>query len=108
MKKLLLIIPLFILSTQVYAQLTGRILDETGTPVRYANVILLQGKPVTKGVLSDSIGNFIIPLPPAGAYMVSVTSIGYLELKKPVDISDTVSSLGIIVLKADPKNLKNV
>ena len=112
MKKILLTLTVYITSFQVsYAQtiITGKVLDESGGSVPYANIILKSsGKPVTNGILTDSIGAFSIQSPSAGKFELHITAIGFLELKTDVEATGGQKDLGSLSLKPTAQNLKNV
>ncbi|MDT0685547.1 outer membrane beta-barrel family protein [Autumnicola psychrophila] len=61
----------------------------TGSPVSYANVILLSAQDsVTfyKGAVSDEKGNFIISNVEADDYLIKVSFIGYEEYEKRINV----------------------
>jgi TonB-dependent starch-binding outer membrane protein SusC len=78
-----LLLPLLFLSTHVHAQtglIQGRVLDETGSPIAGANVII-QG--TTTGSTTDANGNFSINAEPFA--VLSFSFIGYLTENVPVN-----------------------
>ena len=93
-------------------QLTGKLLDEKGAPVRYANITLLKSnQSLAQNTLSDSTGRFELSVSEAGQYLLRYTAIGFVEQKTDVfevSASGFRKDLGTIVLKTDTKNLNNV
>lgn len=59
-------------------QLTGRIVDDQGLPLEFANVLLLQkvDTSMVKGTVSDSLGQFFFEALEAGQYFISATMVG--------------------------------
>jgi hypothetical protein len=66
---------------QTTGSLEGRILDEGGEPVAYANIVVsgpnLQG---ARGTISTTDGYFRIPSLPIGVYIVNISHITYQAL----------------------------
>jgi hypothetical protein len=92
-------------------QLGGRLLDEKGKPVSFANVALLRGNDSTLAVavISDSAGRFSLQLPAAGAYRLYITAIGFSAFKTEVfDASGANKNIGDLTLKAEAKALQDV
>ncbi len=76
-------------------QITGAVVDATGTELPFANVVVstLDGAFVHGDVTSPE-GIFTLPLPPPGAYRLRVSSLGYEEfMSDPFDIIDSTSTL---------------
>ncbi|MCB9293613.1 MAG: TonB-dependent receptor [Lewinellaceae bacterium] len=76
---LLLIAAIVQLPAQTSASITGKVTDETGAPVAYANALLLyaQDSTLAKGALTDSSGIFTFENAPGGRYLVSISYVGY-------------------------------
>lgn len=93
--------------------ISGRLTDEKGMMIRYANVSLLTTSDSTLAAtaVTDSTGRFRFAAPPAGSYFLRFTAIGFAEHK-----STTIEStgpafnkdLGAVVLKQDLKALEDV
>lgn len=93
-------------SSQVIAQnLKGKVVDETGNPVSFANVVLLsrQDSSFVKGTISGEDGGFTIN----SSYndrILKVSSVGYKTVYK-----DCIGeNAGVIVLAEDSKMLGEV
>lgn len=85
--------------------ITGKIVDEQGNAIQFANVAMLQSKDsvFVKGVVSDENGSFILNTPHQNG-IVKVTCIGY----RAVFLNVTDDNLGVIVLKEESMTLGDV
>ena len=85
--------------------ITGKIVDEQGNAIQFANVAMLQSKDsvFVKGVVSDENGSFILNMPHQNG-IVKVTCIGY----RTVFLNVTDDNLGVIVLKEESMTLGDV
>lgn len=85
--------------------ITGKIVDEQGNAIQFANVAMLQSKDsvFVKGVVSDENGSFILNTPHQNG-IVKVTCIGY----RTVFLNITDDNLGVIVLKEESMTLGDV
>lgn len=85
--------------------ITGKIVDEQGNAIQFANVAMLQSKDsvFVKGVVSDENGSFILNTPHQNG-IVKVTCIGY----RTVFLNVTDDDLGVIVLKEESMTLGDV
>lgn len=85
--------------------ITGKIVDEQGNAIQFANVAMLQSKDsvFVKGVVSDENGSFILNTPNQNG-IVKVTCIGY----RTVFLNVTDDNLGVIVLKEESMTLGDV
>lgn len=85
--------------------ITGKIVDEQGNAIQFANVAMLQSKDsvFVKGVVSDENGSFILNTPHQNG-IVKVTCIGY----GTVFLNVTDDNLGVIVLKEESMTLGDV
>lgn len=85
--------------------ITGKIVDEQGNAIQFANVVMLQSKDsvFVKGVVSDENGSFILNTPHQNG-IVKVTCIGY----RTVFLNVTDDNLGVIVLKEESMTLGDV
>lgn len=85
--------------------ITGKIVDEQGNAIQFANVAMLQSKDsvFVKGVVSDENGSFILNTPHQNG-IVKVACIGY----RTVFLNVTDDNLGVIVLKEESMTLGDV
>ena len=85
--------------------ITGKIVDEQGNAIQFANIAMLQSKDsvFVKGVVSDENGSFILNTPHQNG-IVKVTCIGY----RTVFLNVTDDNLGVIVLKEESMTLGDV
>ena len=85
--------------------ITGKIVDEQGNAIQFANVAMLQSKDsvFVKGGVSDENGSFILNTPHQNG-IVKVTCIGY----RTVFLNVTDDNLGVIVLKEESMTLGDV
>lgn len=85
--------------------ITGKIVDEQGNAIQFANVAMLQSKDsvFVKGVVSDENGSFILNTPHQNG-ILKVTCIGY----RTVFLNVTDDNLGVIVLKEESMTLGDV
>lgn len=67
------------LAAQSTGTIKGRILDDTGTPLPFANVFIFQGT-VDIGTSTALDGKFTLKPVPSGTFNVQVTSVGYHDL----------------------------
>ena len=83
----------------------GRVIDEQGLPVEFANVALLNIADSTfiNGGVTNQNGDFVIPCRP-GRMLIRVTFVGYKTHYQPC----TVGEVGNIQLKKDAIVLQNV
>ena len=83
----------------------GRVIDEQGQPVEFANVALLNITDSTfiNGGVTNQNGDFVIPCRP-GRMLIRVTFVGYKTHYQPC----TVGEVGNIRLKKDAIVLQNV
>ena len=83
----------------------GRVIDEQGKPVEFANVALLSSADSTfiNGGVTNQNGDFVIPCRP-GRMLIRVSFVGYKTHYQPC----TVGEVGNIRLKKDAIVLQNV
>lgn len=94
-------------------RLTGRILDgATDQPLSFATVAVrasLSGRDsLVAGATADAEGQFTIQSLPAGEATASVTFVGYEPASRRVVLSAAPTDLGVVRLRADAKQLKEV
>ncbi|MDQ4139478.1 MAG: TonB-dependent receptor, partial [Bacteroidota bacterium] len=108
---LLLVNPFFSFSQQ--ASVSGRLKDDGGKPISFANVLLLQSQDsaLYKGTLSDEAGNFNFINVANGTYLIKSVMLGY---KPNIVPAFTVSSgqksyqIASITLAGETKQLNTV
>lgn len=83
----------------------GRVIDEQGKPVEFANVALLSSADSTfiNGGVTNQNGDFVIPCRP-GRMLIRVTFVGYKTHYQPCSVGE----VGNIRLKKDAIVLQNV
>ena len=87
MKKILTLLSLLAIVFAADAQISGKVKDENGEGIPFANVVLVdsKGAPTGRGTQTDFDGNYSIsPLTP-GKYNVQVSYVGYAA-QKQVDV----------------------
>ena len=104
---------LCVLSTKAFAQqsISGKILEEkTNQPVEYAGVILTSKADSTKkvGVVTNPAGEFVISAIANGEYKIRVSVVGYNPLVKNITVNNKPLNLGVLKIKEDAINLKDV
>ncbi|MDB5229422.1 MAG: TonB-dependent receptor [Chitinophagaceae bacterium] len=107
---------LFLIGCTSIAQtgsITGKLTDEKGSVLKYANVALLKANDnvFTGGVLTAPDGNFSIKTPQSGAYILRISSIGFTEIKTAVFEVPAITfskDFGTIILKEEVKKLNDV
>lgn len=90
-------------------QITGRVTDQTNTPIPFADIRLLDSEEaLVKGQTTDIDGNYQIVDIPTGQYILTVSMLGFekfrlgpLNLEKESDTKD----LGTVILKASATDL---
>lgn len=94
-------------------EIKGRVLDENKNTFPYAGITLLNAQDSTliKGTLSADNGNYTLPVIKHGAYLISISVVGYKKVTKgPYQINGDkmVYELPDIQLEQDSKLLKGV
>lgn len=102
---------LFLSLTSVMAQnkIHGKIVDETKSPLPYANVILYKvgSKEGPKGVVSDDDGNYTFENIAQGSYRIEVSMLGFAT-KKTKEFTLTSSKKMDFTLKEESQTLGEV
>ena len=112
--KCLLTIMLALVCAAMYAQqnssiVRGRVVDADDKPVMYASVCLLAEGKATAGVLTDTMGVFLIKGTFGGEYVMRVSSIGYEDAKKTIHIpKGQLTDVGRIVLSQKATQLEGI
>ncbi|WP_439583961.1 SusC/RagA family TonB-linked outer membrane protein [Dyadobacter bucti] len=81
-------------------QLTGKVIDENGSGLPGANILI---KGSTRGTNTDAEGNFSLSMPGSGVLIVS--SVGYTS--KEINVTESVSNVSVS-LDPDVRNLGEV
>ncbi len=120
MKKIYLILFLSVLlsvSQTALAQdtglLSGKIKDETGAPIGFSTIAVVQARDtaIVTGTVSDEQGRFTIKAPAPGTYFLRVHALGFAALETPVfEISSTPfhQNFGDIILTEGVVQLEEV
>ncbi|MBX2814949.1 MAG: TonB-dependent receptor family protein [Saprospiraceae bacterium] len=92
------------------ATVSGTLLDNTQSPVIYANVVLLTAmdSAMVKVVPTDEDGSFVITGIAPGDYLLQATYVGLNPLSTPVSIEDenTAMALGSLEMESDAVQLE--
>ncbi len=95
-----------------FAQLTisGKLIDEAKQPAIGSSVLLLNTKDSSfiKGTTTDINGLFNLENNNSNTYILKILSLGYKPVFKSVQLSNQSIDLGIITLKQNSTNLKEV
>ena len=80
-------------SPKEVAKISGKVTDQQGEPVPYANVALVQlDGALVDGAVSDELGNFIIESAKTSKVKLMVSSIGYVTFSsEPFDLAPGVT-----------------
>jgi iron complex outermembrane receptor protein len=113
MKKQLLILLSFLLIQNARAQVTGRLLTNTGAPIPFANVLLRDSDDPANfaGAATTEDGRFLIEHVKHGKYTMRFSSIGYATLESAVFELTAVQGskdLGDIILEEGAGQLQEV
>lgn len=93
--------------------LTGKLVDEKGVAIGFANVALLKAADTAfvVGELSTKEGTFSLKTPAVGSYILRFSAIGFAETKTPafeVTAAGFSKDVGVITLKQETKTLQEV
>jgi len=113
MKTLTLILCTLLLTTIARGQVSGILTDTNGSPLPFATVVLLKSADsvIVRSTLSDEKGHFALSAAPSGAYVIKVSSIGYVNYFSPPIMLDHLHPsyyAGTILLKTSGKQLSEV
>ena len=88
---------------------SGKVLDQQGLPISYANVILTTklDSTIVKGTSTDDNGLFKLNSITEDTYNLKITYIGYKEVFKEVSVNQDIE-LGVITLNEEAQNLDEV
>lgn len=107
MKILLFIFMMLLLPVIIMAQIRGRVVDEQGVAIAFANVTLWTDSSFVAGEVTQSDGRFCFEAPlTTGVNHLRVSIIGYENAEKP--ITNPSDDLGIITLMPRATSLKEV
>lgn len=90
--------------------ITGKLIDDAKQPVIGSSVLLLNTKDSSfiKGTTTDINGLFNLDNIDSNTYILKILSLGYKPVFKSVQLSNQSIDLGIITLKQNSTNLKEV
>lgn len=87
-------------------QIKGRIIDQAGKGVPFANVFI---ESLSKGVVSDDHGSFTMDVLKDGEYELTVSIIGYKDYKTTVKVNgNQTTEIGVISIKRSNQVLEEV
>lgn len=88
------------------AAVSGRVIDEKGTPVAFATVVLLQAERQAAGMTTEADGRFVLKVP-AGDYTLRIRYMGYETLTQPLHLTEG-ADLGDFVLRTSATEIEDV
>ena len=94
----------FALLAQEGRQIEGRLLDEAGNPVAFANLAI---KGSSEGCTSDETGRFILSTKTRGQATLLISAVGYVSREVPIPAGQQVA-LGNLSMKEDVLGLDEV
>ncbi len=116
MKRLYLFLFLLVFNAVIalaQGSVKGRVLDKkSNTGLEFINVVIRKtgSTKILKGAITDTEGHFIITDVPYGNYTLTASFVGYKDLVKPFEISNTNTNKNFIALylSEDAKSLDEV
>ena len=105
MRRILILMALLANTLLSFAQngVKGRVVGADGTPVMYAAVMLESDKKMVAGGMTGEDGAFLLNGQFTGKYLLKISSIGYKDLKREIDLPGKgMKDLGDIILTPDP------
>lgn len=87
---ILLLLTAFTVTAQNRGGITGQVLDETGTPVIGANVVI---QSISIGAVTDENGTYKLDDLSYNTYTITVSYLGYKSIKKSVEIATPQTTL---------------
>lgn len=87
---ILLLLTAFTVTAQNKGGITGQVLDETGTPVIGANVVI---QSISIGAVTDENGTYKLDDLSYNTYTITVSYLGYKSIKKSVEIATPQTTL---------------
>lgn len=106
MKNLLIILMAFLLPFSIMAQIEGKVVDESGEAIAFANVTLWADSTFVAGEVTQSDGGFCFENSLTGVNRLRVSLMGYEDFEKTITSSG--SDIGIITLMPKTTSLKEV
>jgi iron complex outermembrane receptor protein len=109
MRPLLYLLLLLSATLHSYAQtnfgiLSGKITDKNNQPISSANIVF-EGRPL--GTATDDKGNYIIKAP-VGAYMLTISAVGYVTVKRSVELKKDQKIILSVKLISDQNIIQDV
>ena len=87
---ILLLLTAFTVTAQNKGSITGQVLDETGTPVIGANVVI---QSISIGAVTDENGTYKLDDLSYNTYTITVSYLGYKSIKKSINIAAPKTTL---------------
>lgn len=85
---------------------TGQVVDEAGSPIEFATVVLLAKGEQAAGTTTDEAGRFTFAVV-SGNYTLSVQHLSFETYSKEVELTEGID-LGTIVLKSSARKIDEV
>ncbi len=110
----ILVLCLTMFCTLINAQgdysIRGKIIDDSGQPVTYANIVLRDAKDATLvgGTISTKTGDFSFKPQVPGRYLLNISFIGYASVDTIIGPVDKVTDIGNIILRKEHNLLNEV
>ncbi|WMI68983.1 TonB-dependent receptor domain-containing protein [Mangrovimonas sp. YM274] len=103
---------LFLVTSLSFGQgvfIKGKVVDANNAPISYANVMIETNGSgeFVKGSATNDSGDFEITNLDMGAYILSVSFIGYKEIVKEINLSSNLD-LGVMVMQEDLQSLEEI
>lgn len=92
----------FVAMTSLAQNIHGNVANSNGTPLEYANVVLLHDSTFVKGTITDSNGAFDIKAPLASGNKIKITLLGYKDYYAKTALD---GNIGRITLEENPVEL---
>lgn len=110
--KAILIFSFIATSYAINAQnkLKGTVLSNNKEPMINSNILLYNAKDsiLVKGVITNLNGNFSLENIAIGQYFITASYTGYVDFTRQLEITNSISDLGTIVLTEDASQLNQV
>ncbi|MBI3790008.1 MAG: TonB-dependent receptor [Gemmatimonadetes bacterium] len=86
------------------AEVRGVVVDSTGSPVPSASVALRSRRDsaLVAGAIADADGRFRLAALGPGAYTLRVTRVGFLPLKRDIEVTDAAQKLSLASIRLTP------
>ncbi|HYI77924.1 MAG TPA: outer membrane beta-barrel protein [Chryseolinea sp.] len=110
MKTLLLVIAVSSIGGQSFSQanIFGQISDRQQRLPSVTVMLLSIDSAVVKGVVTDSVGKFVIESIFPGHYIISASMVGYAKFVSPIEVTNRNIALPLITLEDEPTALHEV